>query len=394
MPGPHKLEAFGALLERRGSRWEETAFVGDDLADLQVLRRVGLPIAVANAVAEVKAVAAYVTRPPAATARCARSVEALLRPAASGPSCSSATSRSRRPMSFDPARARRRSAAGSSRSRRGAVAAAAERLDDRFARAVRAAGRCVRPGDRLRRRQVRGRSRGRSRRRSPPPARRDLPPPVDSLHGDFGMVGSSDVAIVLSKSGESEELFGLVGSLQRMGVPIIAITGAMDSMLARVATVALDAAVAEEACPHDLAPTTQHHRRPGAGRRARGGAAGGEGVPVARTSRALHPGRLARPEAAAPGARRDGAPGPRARARGDDAGGGGEPGPRSRARASWSRAAAWRACSPPGDLTRLAGARPGFLDLPVAERDDPQRHGPRRRTTSPRRRSGPWSATA
>jgi arabinose-5-phosphate isomerase len=80
--------------------------------------------------------------------------------------------------------------------------------------------------------------------------------PVDSLHGDLGLVGRNDVAILLSKSGESEDLFGLAGSLQRMGVPIIAITGAMDSMLARVAAVALDAGVAEEACPHDLAPTT------------------------------------------------------------------------------------------------------------------------------------------
>jgi arabinose-5-phosphate isomerase len=80
--------------------------------------------------------------------------------------------------------------------------------------------------------------------------------PVDSLHGDLGLVGRSDVAIVLSKSGESEELFGLVGSLRRMGVPVIAITGCMSSTLARVAAVALDGAVAEEACPHDLAPTT------------------------------------------------------------------------------------------------------------------------------------------
>jgi arabinose-5-phosphate isomerase len=80
--------------------------------------------------------------------------------------------------------------------------------------------------------------------------------PVDSLHGDLGLVARSDVAIVLSKSGESEELFGLVGSLQRMGVPIIAITGGMESTLARVAAVALDGAVGEEACPHDLAPTT------------------------------------------------------------------------------------------------------------------------------------------
>ena len=43
--------------------------------------------------------------------------------------------------------------------------------------------------------------------------------PVDSLHGDLGIVGKDDVAIVLSKSGESEDLFGLVGSLQRLAVP-------------------------------------------------------------------------------------------------------------------------------------------------------------------------------
>ncbi len=79
--------------------------------------------------------------------------------------------------------------------------------------------------------------------------------PVDSLHGDLGIVGKDDVAIVMSKSGESEDLFGLVGSLQRLGVPIIAITGGIDSALARVATVTLDGAVSEEACPHDLAPT-------------------------------------------------------------------------------------------------------------------------------------------
>jgi arabinose-5-phosphate isomerase len=79
--------------------------------------------------------------------------------------------------------------------------------------------------------------------------------PVDSLHGDLGIVGKDDVAIVLSKSGESQDLFGLVGSLQRLSVPIIAITGGIDSALARVAAVVLDGTVAEEACPHDLAPT-------------------------------------------------------------------------------------------------------------------------------------------
>jgi arabinose-5-phosphate isomerase len=79
--------------------------------------------------------------------------------------------------------------------------------------------------------------------------------PVDCLHGDLGIVGPNDVAIVLSKSGETEELFGLIASLQRLQVPIIALTGGLDSSLARAATVVLDAGVREEACPLDLAPT-------------------------------------------------------------------------------------------------------------------------------------------
>jgi arabinose-5-phosphate isomerase len=80
--------------------------------------------------------------------------------------------------------------------------------------------------------------------------------PVDSLHGDLGIVGRGDAAIVLSKSGESDELTGLLVALQRMGVPIIALTAAPDSFLGRIAAVSLDGSVREEACPHDLAPTT------------------------------------------------------------------------------------------------------------------------------------------
>jgi 3-deoxy-D-manno-octulosonate 8-phosphate phosphatase (KDO 8-P phosphatase) len=77
--GPRKLEAFGALLERRGIAWEDAAFVGDDLADLQVLRRVGLPFAVANAVEEVKGVAAYVTRAQGGHGAVREVVEVLLK---------------------------------------------------------------------------------------------------------------------------------------------------------------------------------------------------------------------------------------------------------------------------------------------------------------------------
>ena len=79
--------------------------------------------------------------------------------------------------------------------------------------------------------------------------------PVDSLHGDLGIVGRDDVAVVLSKSGSSDDLFGLVNQLKRLGVPIIALTSDPTSPLARQADVVLDASVTEEACPETLAPT-------------------------------------------------------------------------------------------------------------------------------------------
>ena len=79
---------------------------------------------------------------------------------------------------------------------------------------------------------------------------------VDSVHGDLGIVGREDVAILLSKSGETDELFPLVAYLKRLGVPIVAITGGVESTLARHADVTLDASISAEACPLDLAPTT------------------------------------------------------------------------------------------------------------------------------------------
>ncbi|HEY8258415.1 MAG TPA: HAD hydrolase family protein [Gemmatimonadales bacterium] len=79
VPGPRKLEAFGRVLEARGIGWEETAYVGDDLADLMVMRRVGLPIAVANAVAEVKAVATFVTRATGGRGAVREAIETILK---------------------------------------------------------------------------------------------------------------------------------------------------------------------------------------------------------------------------------------------------------------------------------------------------------------------------
>jgi arabinose-5-phosphate isomerase len=80
--------------------------------------------------------------------------------------------------------------------------------------------------------------------------------PTESVHGDLGIVSSSDVAILISKSGETDELLPLLEQLKRLGVRTVAITGEGTSTLARHSDVWLDASVREEACPHDLAPTT------------------------------------------------------------------------------------------------------------------------------------------
>jgi arabinose-5-phosphate isomerase len=80
--------------------------------------------------------------------------------------------------------------------------------------------------------------------------------PTESVHGDLGIVSSNDVAILISKSGETDELIPLLEQLKRLGVRTVAIAGEGTSTLARHADVWLDASVREEACPHDLAPTT------------------------------------------------------------------------------------------------------------------------------------------
>jgi arabinose-5-phosphate isomerase len=80
--------------------------------------------------------------------------------------------------------------------------------------------------------------------------------PVEGMHGDLGIVGRGDVAILVSKSGETEELGGLVEYLSRLGVSIVAMLGRGASSIARASHVVLDCSVVQEACPFDLAPTT------------------------------------------------------------------------------------------------------------------------------------------
>jgi arabinose-5-phosphate isomerase len=79
--------------------------------------------------------------------------------------------------------------------------------------------------------------------------------PAEASHGDLGMITAGDVVLGISNSGESEELTMLLPLIKRMGVPLIALTGRADSTLGRHADVVLDASVAKEACPHNLAPT-------------------------------------------------------------------------------------------------------------------------------------------
>ena len=79
--------------------------------------------------------------------------------------------------------------------------------------------------------------------------------PGEASHGDLGMVTDADVVLMLSNSGEGDELLAILPFIKRMGVRLIALTGNPGSTLACEADVHLDAAVAEEACPLGLAPT-------------------------------------------------------------------------------------------------------------------------------------------
>jgi arabinose-5-phosphate isomerase len=79
--------------------------------------------------------------------------------------------------------------------------------------------------------------------------------PAEASHGDLGMIKAVDLVLAISNSGESDELAAILPVVKRQGVPLIAMTGGLDSMLARHADVVLDSGVEKEACPLNLAPT-------------------------------------------------------------------------------------------------------------------------------------------
>jgi arabinose-5-phosphate isomerase len=80
--------------------------------------------------------------------------------------------------------------------------------------------------------------------------------PAEGVHGDLGMVARGDVVLAVSNSGETDELLAILPMLKRLGIPIVLLTGSLTSTLARQSEVVLDVAVAEEACPMNLAPTS------------------------------------------------------------------------------------------------------------------------------------------
>lgn len=79
--------------------------------------------------------------------------------------------------------------------------------------------------------------------------------PSQAIHGDLGMLAPQDVLIVLSYSGESEEIKNLIPAVRRLGVPIVALTGNPDSKLAAYSKIVLLVSVDREACPFNMAPT-------------------------------------------------------------------------------------------------------------------------------------------
>jgi arabinose-5-phosphate isomerase len=80
--------------------------------------------------------------------------------------------------------------------------------------------------------------------------------PLNALHGDLGLVSDGDVIVALSYSGETAELLNILPALKRFDIRMVALTGVLDSTLAKHSDVTLDCSVEQEACPMNLAPTS------------------------------------------------------------------------------------------------------------------------------------------
>ena len=79
--------------------------------------------------------------------------------------------------------------------------------------------------------------------------------PAEAAHGDLGMLCRGDVAVIVSSSGETDEINVLLAPMRELGIPIIALTGNPDSTLGTASDAWLDVSIEQEACPLGLAPT-------------------------------------------------------------------------------------------------------------------------------------------
>lgn len=79
--------------------------------------------------------------------------------------------------------------------------------------------------------------------------------PGEAKHGDFGMITAQDALLIISNSGETEEILDILPFIKRLGITLITLTGNSQSTLAKASTINLDVSVAKEACPLGLAPT-------------------------------------------------------------------------------------------------------------------------------------------
>ena len=80
--------------------------------------------------------------------------------------------------------------------------------------------------------------------------------PTEAMHGDLGVLGTNDVVIAISYTGNTEEILSLLPYFEKRSIPVIALTGNLNSKLAKKSQFILNANVTEEACPHNLAPTS------------------------------------------------------------------------------------------------------------------------------------------
>jgi arabinose-5-phosphate isomerase len=137
-----------------------------------------------------------------------------------------------------------------------AIAALVDRLDERFAKAVdmlyRCTGKVVVSG--MGKSGLIGQKIAATMASTGTPA--FFVHPADGIHGDLGMLARQDALLVISNSGETEEVLKLLPFMERFSIPVIALTGKVHSTLAKNSTVVLDVSVSEEACPLGLAPTS------------------------------------------------------------------------------------------------------------------------------------------